>query len=114
MTHRFPSLRGRAARPVLSAALILSLGAALGTFAATATAHAAEGGLTISDPWMRTIIPSRPAAGYFTLSNKTAKTEALVGASSPACGSVMLHQSMSMNGMDKMVMVKSVGVPAGG
>jgi periplasmic copper chaperone A len=82
--------------------------------AAGVAAQAAEGGLVISDPWVRTIIPSRPAAGYFTLSNKTGKPQALVGASSPACGSVMLHHSVNQNGVERMLMVKSIAVPAGG
>jgi periplasmic copper chaperone A len=81
---------------------------------ASTAALAAESGLVVSDPWVRTVIPSRPAAGYFTLSNKTTKPEEMVGASSPACKSVMLHHSVDQNGVERMLMVKSVVVPAGG
>ncbi len=76
-------------------------------------ALAAEG-LTISDARMRLVIPSRPAAGYFTLSNDTDHAQALVGASSPACGMIMLHQSLHQNGQERMVMRKRVNVPAHG
>jgi copper(I)-binding protein len=77
-------------------------------------AWAAPKGLTISDSWMRMVIPSRPAAGYFTLSNETGKEHALVGASSPACGTLMLHRSIHKNGQDQMVMVREIPVPAHG
>ena len=94
--------------------LQLALGAMACVVVAGAAALAAESGLVISDPWVRIVVPSRPAAGYFTLSNKTAKSEELVGASSPACKTVMLHQSVNQNGVEKMLMVMSVPVPAGG
>lgn len=95
----------------LALALLLSFGglAALGP-----TAQAATDGLMISDTWVRAVLPSQPAAGYFILSNETAKPHALVRASSPACGMLMLHQSISENGTEKMVMVKSIDVPAHG
>ncbi len=101
MTRNFPWLR-------------LTLGAMACVVMAGAAALATEAGLVVSDPWVRTVVPSRPAAGYFTLSNNTAKPEELVGASSPACKSVMLHQSVNQNGVERMLMVKSVAVPAGG
>jgi periplasmic copper chaperone A len=85
-----------------------------GALAVGGAARAAEPGLSISDAWMRFILPSRPAAGYFTLSNGTAQARALVGAASPACGMLMLHRSLHENGEDRMVMVKSVPVPAHG
>ena len=77
-------------------------------------AKAAEPDVSVSDAWMRVIVPSRPAAGYFKLENKGDSAVDLVGASSAGCGMVMLHQSLHENGMDKMQMVKSVAVPAHG
>jgi hypothetical protein len=77
-------------------------------------ANAAEPGLTVTGPWIRMIIPSRPAAGYFTLANNGATPRQLVGAASPACGSLMLHQSVSKGGVEQMDMVASVPVPAHG
>ena len=90
----------------------LALGLAFGLAgAALSPAHAEEAdGLTLSKAWMRVIVPSRPAAGYFTLENKGSEARTLVGASSPACGSVMLHESKG----DKMVMLSEVEIAPGG
>lgn len=60
------------------------------------------------------IVPDRPAAGYFTLKNDGDEARTLTGASSDACGSIMLHQSRTENGIDKMVMTKQVDVPSHG
>ena len=43
-----------------------------------------------------------------------ATPQALVGASSSACGSLMLHQSVTKNGVEQMIMVPKVAVPAHG
>lgn len=58
---------GQGARLVRSKLLLL--GALCGGFAAGATVWAGEAGLALSDPWFRLVMPSLPAAGYFTLSN---------------------------------------------
>jgi len=68
--------------------------------------------VSIEQPFMRLIINARPAAGYFTLKNDGDTAAELTGASSSACGMVMLHQSKQINGVDQMTMVKSVTVPA--
>ena len=70
--------------------------------------------LTLSDAYVQVTIPSRPAAGYFTLKNTGDKDRVIVGASSPACGSTMLHRSESAGGVETMREVKSVTVPAHG
>ena len=101
---RFPAA-GRAFKPALCAlALALSVTAA----------QAEEPGLLVSHPWLRLIMPSRPAAGYFVLSNRTGETRTLVGAASPGCGALMLHRSVNDNGQERMEMVESVAVPAHG
>ena len=79
-----------------------------------ATTAASAAGVSIEKPWMRLIIKARPAGGYFTLHNDTDKPATLVGAASSACGMVMLHQSKEENGVEKMLPVKSVPVPAHG
>ncbi|MGC2786302.1 MAG: copper chaperone PCu(A)C [Roseiarcus sp.] len=100
-----PPAAGQVSRSALCAlALALSYPAA----------HAAEPGLVISQAWLRLIIPSRPAAGYFVLSNETGRTRTLVGAASPECGALMLHRSVNDNGQERMEMVDSVSVPAHG
>jgi copper(I)-binding protein len=75
---------------------------------------AAATGVTIEKPWIRLIIKTRPAAGYFTLKNDGNAPIELTGATSTACGMVMLHQSKEVNGVEKMLPVKSVAVPAHG
>ena len=79
-----------------------------------AEARAAGNGLSVSGQWFRLIMPSLPAAGYFTLTNATAAPETLVSAASPACGTLMLHKSVSRNGEESMIMVPSVAIPAHG
>jgi periplasmic copper chaperone A len=63
---------------------------------------------------MRFIIKARPAGGFFTVKNDTDRAVELTGASSPACGSMMLHQTEEENGVEKMLPVKSVTVPPHG
>lgn len=86
----------------------------LAALAAPFAAPAAEPGVAVSNPWFRFVIPSRPAAGYFTLSNDSATARVLVGAESPACGMLMLHRSLHQGNQERMVMVDSVPVPAHG
>jgi periplasmic copper chaperone A len=85
-----------------------------GTLAIAGSARAGEPGVSLSHPWMRTIIPSRPAAGYFTLKNDSATARALVGAASPACGMLMLHRSVNEHGVEHMIMQKRIPLPAHG
>jgi hypothetical protein len=92
----------------------LVLCAVCGALATGAAAQAGEAGLSLSSPWFRLVMPSLPAAGYFTLSNPTSEAHTLVGAASPGCGSLMLHRSISANGEEQMVMVQSVAVPPHG
>jgi copper(I)-binding protein len=81
--------------------------------AAVLPASAGEPGMVLSDAWVRSVVPSRPAAGYFTLNNDTGKDRKIVSASSPDCGMLMLHLS-EHNGSEHMAMVDSVDVPAHG
>ncbi len=97
-----------------SGGALLLLCALVGALVAGPAAWAAEPGLTVSDPWLRLVLPSRPAAGYLTLSNASDEARVLVGAEASACGMVMLHRSVQENGQERMEMVKSVAVPAHG
>jgi copper(I)-binding protein len=92
-------------------ALLIVIAVAL--FAGSLELAAAEG-VTVQKPWLRFIIKASPAAGYFTLKNETGTPLKLIGASSPACGKMMLHQSKEVNGVEHMMPVKSVTVPAHG
>lgn len=86
----------------------------LSTLLASPAFAAAEKALTVSNSWFRFIMASRPAAGYFILTNASSKPHTLTGATSPACGSLMMHKSQQQNGEDQMVMVSSIPVPARG
>jgi periplasmic copper chaperone A len=99
----------RAVRRALVAACALTAAISVG-----ATAWAAPSGLSLSGQWFRLVMPSLPAAGYFTLSNQTATPYTLVGADSSGCGMLMLHKSVSKNGEERMVMVPSLPIPAYG
>lgn len=68
--------------------------------------------VTVKTPWFRYLLPTVPAGGYMTLSNTTDKPIELTGAHSSACGMTMLHKSVTKNGVDEMLPVKSVTVPA--
>jgi periplasmic copper chaperone A len=75
---------------------------------------AASTGPTLSDGWIRVLTPQVPAAGYFVLTNPSDRALVLTGASSPACGSLMLHESIETSGTARMAMMKDVSVPAQG
>lgn len=82
-----------------------------GLFLATAV-QAAD--VQVSDAWFRYLTPQVPAGGYFTIAN-SGKTEiAITGVESPACGMLMMHQTMDMGGMSSMQDATRVPVPAGG
>ncbi len=80
----------------------------------TNAAPAASSKIAVEQPWMRFIIKSRPASGYFILRNNGDVAAELTGAFSPACGMLMLHLSKEANGVEQMLPVKSVNVPAHG
>ena len=93
---------------------VLSVGFVLIAALVSGSALGGEQELTVSGAWMRFIMPSVPAAAYFRLSNGSARPRALIGADSPACGMLTLHESLVQNGMDRMVMLRSIQVPAHG
>lgn len=70
-------------------------------------------GAVVKDAWFRALPAGLPAGGYFTLHNGSAKTVTLTGASSPACGMLMLHKSESMGGMSHMDDVAQIDVAPG-
>jgi len=115
MTAHRPTMPPSGPAPERLVRLVAALAAAaVAGLAAVPAATAHEHDLELAGAWLRVIIPSRPAAGYFTLRNESDHTRTLVGASSPACGRVMLHLSETVGGADRMVMVKGVTVPARG
>ncbi len=79
-----------------------------------AIALAADAPVTITDGRLRVLLPSRPAAGYFTATNRGDRSLVLTRADSASCGSIMLHRSMSSSGMESMTDVARLALPAHG
>jgi len=63
---------------------------------------ALAGEMSVSHATLRVISPATPAAGYFDIRNLENWPLTLVGASSPACGSLMMHRSSTAGGMASM------------
>jgi len=82
--------------------------------ASFAPAIAAPPNATVSDAWIRALPASVPSGGYFTLHNNGSAPLKLTGASSPACGMLMLHKSEDMGGMMHMDDMTTIDVPAKG
>ncbi|WP_428484007.1 copper chaperone PCu(A)C [Rhodopila sp.] len=78
------------------------------------TAWGAAADAVVTQGRMQVLLPSRPAAGYFTLENRGDTPLVLSGASAPDCTSLMLHQSTTEGGMARMAMVDTVPVPPHG
>lgn len=91
-------------RPILAVALLLSL---------LAPAAAYADSITVTDGWIRALPAPTPSAGYFILTNDSGRRLALTGASSPACGSLMLHKSETTGGMASMSDVEEVPIAIG-
>ena len=69
--------------------------------------------LTVTDGWIRALPGKVPAGGYFTLSNDSGRRMALTGASSPACGMLMLHKTDTESGMASMNDVTAIPIAVG-
>lgn len=91
-----------------------SLTLSTAALAVSIAAPAFAAGVTVSDGWFRALPAGLPAGGYMTLHNSGDSEAVLTGATSPACGMVMLHKSSDMGGMSRMEMVEKVAVPAHG
>jgi periplasmic copper chaperone A len=75
-------------------------------------AHA--GGITVTGGWIRALPGTAPAGGYFLLTNDSGRRIVLTGASSPACGMLMLHKTKSRGGMSSMGDVEAIAIAVGG
>lgn len=95
-------------------AVLVAIGMALGTAVPATAQQAGTRDLSVVEPWLRFTVPGRPAGGYFALRNDGDRARALTGASSSACGSLMMHESANENGVARMRAVERVAVPAHG
>ncbi len=83
--------------------------AASALFLASAAAYA---DVTVSDAWARATAPGQEVgAAYMTL--KSDKAATLAALSSPAAGSVEIHEMSMKNGVMKMRMLDKLTLPAG-
>lgn len=108
MTHAPLSMPANG--PACSARSIRLAAAALAVVGSIGVSSAAAGGVNVENAWLRLITKTQPAAGYFTLHNDTDNSVTLIGASSSGCSAIMLHQSKEVNGVDKMMPVKSLAI----
>jgi len=80
--------------------------------AAATLSHGALAQVTASDAWVRATVPAQKTAGVF-LTLQSVKAARVVGASTPAAGTVEMHQ-MEMSGQTmKMHAVDAITLPAG-
>ncbi|MEJ0041513.1 MAG: copper chaperone PCu(A)C [Rhizomicrobium sp.] len=80
--------------------------------AGTLFVNAAALNVSVSHAYLR-LIPGVPAAGYFTLSNRTKAAITLTGAHSADCGMLMMHRSSTEGGMARMEDASALAVAAG-
>ena len=78
------------------------------------TVSAWAAGISVSGAWIRQLPAGVPAGGFFTLQNQGKEAVALVAASSPEYGMVMLHKSVEEGDISRMMPVDKIEVPAGG
>lgn len=78
-----------------------------------AVGAAQAGSITVNDGWIWAMPSNVSSGGYFLLTNGTGKRIVLVGASSPACGMLMLHKTETAGGMARMVEVPSIPIAVG-
>ena len=105
------SLRSGFGRARTAAAL---MAAGLPGSVAVAPSAAAPADFVVSEAWIRVTIPSRPAAGYFKLTNNTDADARLVGAASPGCAAMTLHETVDNGGAETMRKIDEIPVPAHG
>jgi len=66
----------------------------------------------ISDAWIRWLPGDAPAGGYLTIVNDGHDSVTLVAVSSPAYRAVSLHQSVTEQGVSKMIAVDTITIGA--
>ena len=96
--------------PLVALCAVLLLGAGA-TSAASATSAQQ---IRVSHAWLRILPGALPAGGYATLHNDGDQPAALTGARSAVYAQVMLHESSTAGGTNRMHMVEAMSVPAHG
>ena len=78
---------------------------------AAACAQAAQ--VRVTGGWIRWLPGDGPLAGYCEVQNFTAAPLRLVGASGADFSSIQFHRSIETRGMERMIHLHSIAVPAG-
>ena len=97
-------------RKVTMRTLLIKLAFAT-SLAMIATATFAE--VTITDPWVRGVVPGQSATGLF-MTIKSTEAATLVGVSSPVAKSIEIHQMIMKGDMMTMRPMPSLPIPANG
>ena len=71
------------------------------------------GQVSVSHAWIRLLPGNLPAGAYCTVINHSDHTVTLIAASALDFKNAMLHKSITQNGIDKMVHVARIPIPAG-
>lgn len=96
--------------PLVALCAVLLLGA--GAMSAASATSAQQ--IRVSHAWLRILPGALPAGGYATLHNDGNQPAALTGARSAVYAQVMLHESSTAGGTNRMHMVEAMSVPAHG
>jgi copper(I)-binding protein len=114
--HRPARVRGSLASTALVAVLVAVLAACGGGGAGPTSSPGGGLSIVVSDAWVRAPTGvGTLTAGYFTITNTGAAADTLLGVTSPAASSAMVHLSTtSPDGMTAMLPAPRVDVPAGG
>ena len=96
-------------RPMLAVPLLAALAAGVHVLPALAGGAALE----VTDAWARPTIPTRPGAGYFTLTNTGDEPALLIGAEAERAEKVEIHTTEERNGVINMNRLESLKVSPG-
>jgi len=78
-----------------------------------AGAYAAPPVVRVSGGWIRWLPGNGPLAGYFEIENSGHAPLKLIGASGADFAGIQLHRSITTNGMEHMIHLRAVTIPAG-
>ncbi|MGH8121609.1 MAG: copper chaperone PCu(A)C [Rudaea sp.] len=86
----------------------------LATMLLAFAAQAAGNAVSVTHAWVRWLPGDLPAGGYATIENRGGSAIRLLGADSSDYAMVMLHRSVEQNGVERMLAVDGMDVPAHG
>ena len=82
--------------------------------AALIAAPAKAATVIVKGGWFRALPANLPSGGYFMIHNPGGDAVTISGASSPACGMLMLHKTEDKGGTMDMMDMTSISVPPSG